>query len=71
MIIIMDNGRMPEIESESEFLQAISSANIVDVLEALDCLMDELKLMYPKRYRSLINQIVAKKIVDTEWTRTE
>lgn len=57
MIIIMDNGRMPEIESESEFLQAVSQCDATQFLSVMDGLMLELKMLFPNRYKDIIDRL--------------
>ena len=48
---------VPQIRSDSEFVNACSQKDIVAVLEVLDEHMEAIKLLYPKEYDSIIEKI--------------
>lgn len=48
---------VPQIKTESEFMDVCSQKDIVAVLEVLDEHMEAIKLLYPKEYDSIIEKI--------------
>ena len=48
---------VPQIRSESEFMNVCSQKDIVEVLEVLNEHMEAIKLLYPKEYDSIIEKI--------------
>ena len=48
---------VPQIRSDSEFVNVCIDKNIAEVLEVLDEHMEAIKLLYPKEYDSIIEKI--------------
>lgn len=48
---------VPQIQSDSEFMNVCSKKDIAAVLEVLDEHMEAIKLLYPKEYDSIIEKI--------------
>lgn len=48
---------LPQIRSDSEFMNVCSQKEITAVLEVLDEHMEAIKLLYPKEYDSIIEKI--------------
>ena len=48
---------VPQIQTESEFMNVCSRKDILDVLEVLNEHMEAIKLLYPKEYDSIIEKI--------------
>lgn len=48
---------VPQIQTDSEFINVCIDKDIVAVLEVLDEHMEVIKLLYPKEYQSLITKI--------------
>lgn len=48
---------LPQIRSDSEFLNACSQKEITAVLEVINEHMEAIKLLYPKEYDSIIEKI--------------
>ena len=50
MIIISESNVLPEIVSDSEFLSLCSNVDVTELLEIMDDLMQDLAVLYPKKY---------------------
>ena len=48
---------VPQIRTDSEFIDVCINKDIVAVLEVLDEHMEAIKLLYPKEYNSIIEKI--------------
>ena len=57
MIIISESNVLPEIVSDSEFLSACSNVDVTELLEIMDDLMQDLAILYPKKYRLILKAI--------------
>ena len=43
--------------SKSEFINAASNADHDKLLDIIDCLMDEIAILFPKKYADVMQQI--------------
>lgn len=58
MIIISESNTLPEIVSDSEFLSACSNIDLTELLEIMDDLMQDMAILYPKKYRKILREIL-------------
>ena len=57
MIIISESNLLPEIVSDSEFLSLCSNVDVTELLEIMDDLMQDLAVLYPKKYNLILKAI--------------
>ena len=48
---------LPEIVSDSEFLSLCSNVDVTELLEIMDDLMQDLAVLYPKKYNLILKAI--------------
>ena len=61
MIIISESNVLPEIVSDSEFLSLCSNVDVTELLEIMDDLMQDLAVLYPKKYNLILKSIASLK----------
>ena len=57
MIIISESNLLPKIVSDSEFLSLCSNVDVTELLEIMDDLMQDLAVLYPKKYNLILKAI--------------
>ena len=57
MIIVSESNVLPEIVSDSEFLSLWSNVCVTELLEIMDDLMQDLAVLYPKKYNLILKAI--------------
>ena len=57
MIIISESNVLPEIVSDSEFLSLCSNVDVTELLEIMDDLMQDLAVLYPRKYNLILKAI--------------
>ena len=57
MNLIVVTEALPTIESSSEFLAECSNMNIIDLLEIMDKIMNEMEILFPKKYEMILQEM--------------
>lgn len=57
MIIIGESNIIPEIKTDSEFLENCADLDMLDLLEIMDDVMEDIRIIWPKKYRSIIKRM--------------